>query len=219
MEWKNDEELFALLRTALYTPVVGDVLDSLGFCHQFLPAAVRPLRDDMVVAGRAMPVLIADVDGPQNAPFGKLSEALDQLAAGEVYVATGTLRCASWGEIMTAAARTRGRNGAVINGFHRDTWRVLEQNWPVFSRGAFAQDARVRSQVVDYRCRIEIQNVAVNPGDLIMGDIDGVLVIPRAVETEVISRALEKARAEKTVRREIEAGTPSTAVFEKYGIL
>jgi 4-hydroxy-4-methyl-2-oxoglutarate aldolase len=155
VEWNDDNELFNLLRSILYTPVVGDVLDSLGCYHQFLPLAVRPLREHMVVGGRAMPVLIADVYGPQQEPFGKLTQALDQIAAGEVYVATGTLRWASWGEILTAAARTRGGAGDVIDGFHRDTPKVIEQNWPVFSRGALAQDARVRSQVIDYRCPLE----------------------------------------------------------------
>jgi 4-hydroxy-4-methyl-2-oxoglutarate aldolase len=219
VEWNNDNELFELLRSFLYTPVVGDVLDSLGCYHQFLPPAVRPLREHMVVIGRAMPVLIADVHGPQKEPFGKLTQALDQMLDGEVYIATGTVRCASWGEIMTAAARARGGTGAVINGFHRDTPRVLKQNWPVFSIGSFAQDARVRSQVIDYRCPLEIEGAGVSPGDLVFGDVDGVVVIPRRVENEVVAKSLEKARDEKIVRREIEAGTPTADVFSRYGIL
>ena len=120
---------------------------------------------------------------------------------------------------MTATARMRGGVGAVINGFHRDTPQVLEQNWPVFSRGRYAQDSGVRSAVVDYRCPIYIGEVRVDPGDLIFGDIDGVLVVPQSVEAEVIGKALEKARGEKLVRAEIEAGASSASVFEKYGIL
>jgi regulator of RNase E activity RraA len=96
---------------------------------------------------------------------------------------------------------------------------VLEQNWPVFSRGRFAQDSGVRTKVVDYRCPIEIGNVWIEPGDLIFGDLDGVLVIPKAVEAEVIDKALAKARGEKLVRKEIEAGMSSTDAFRKYGIL
>ena len=145
MEWKNDEELFALIDSSLYTPVIGDILDTMGLWRQFLPQAIRPLRDSMRIAGRAMTVQIADATGPQKHPFGRLTEALDQIQRGEVYVATGgSLNCAAWGEILTATARTRGGAGAVIDGFHRDTPRVLEQNWPVFSRGAWAQDAGVR---------------------------------------------------------------------------
>lgn len=211
--------LYDEICNTLYTPVVGDILDSLGYHHQFLPQPIQPLREDMRVAGRAMPVLIADVFGPQAEPFGKLTQALDQIQPGEIYIATGSVRCASWGEILTAAAKARGGAGAVIDGFHRDTPRVLEQNWPVFSRGRFAQDAGVRSSVIAYRCPIEIGGVRIEPGDLVFGDLDGVLVVPKAVESEAIGRAMEKARGERVVRREIEAGAAVTAVFRKYGIL
>ncbi len=218
--WKTDEELFKLMEAELYTPVVGDILDELGYYHQFLPQPVRPLRLHDVLAGRAMPVLMIDVFGPQKKPFGKLTEALDQLQEGEIYIAVGgTMRCAYWGEILTATAKMRGARGAVIDGYHRDTPQVLEQHWPVFSRGRYAQDSGVRTQVADYRCNIEIQSVWIAPGDLIFGDLDGVLVVPQKVEKEVITKALQKARGEKLVRKEIENGMSSTAAFAKYGIL
>src|SRR2546430_5455625 len=155
------------------------------------------MREPMKIAGRAMPVLMIAVFGKQKRPFAKLTEALDQLRAGEIYLASGgEMRCAYWGEILTATAKKRGAVGAVINGFHRDTPKVLEQDWPVFSRGRFAQDSAVRTQVVDYRCEIEIGGVRVEPGDLIFADLDGVVIVPRKVEAEVIQRALKKARAE-----------------------
>ena len=219
-EWKSDSDLFALCTRELYTPVVGDILDDLGFTHQFLPQPIQPLRKEMTLAGRAMPVVMIDVFGKQKKPFGLLTEALDQLQPGEVYLAAGgDMRCAYWGEILTVTAKKRAAVGAVINGFHRDTPKVLEQNWPVFSRGRFAQDSSVRTQVVDYRCQIEVGQVTVQPGDLVFGDLDGVVIVPAKVEAEVIDRALAKARGEKLVRKEIEAGMSSTAAFKKYGIL
>jgi regulator of RNase E activity RraA len=219
-EWKSDSELFSVCLRELYTPVVGDILDELGFTHQFLPQPIQPAREEMKLAGRAMPVVMIDVFGRQKNPFGLLTQALDQLQAGEVYLAGGgDMRCAYWGEILTATARMRGAAGAVINGFHRDTPRMLEQNWPVFSRGRFAQDSSVRTQVVDFRCPMEIGQVTVQPGDLVFGDLDGVVLVPKCVESEVIGRALAKARGEKLVRKEIEAGLSSTAAFKKYGIL
>jgi 4-hydroxy-4-methyl-2-oxoglutarate aldolase len=219
-EWKSDAELFALFARELYTPVVGDILDDLGLTHQFLPQPIQPMREEMKLAGRAMPVVMIDVFGKQKKPFGLLTEALDQLQPGEIYLATGgDMRCAYWGEILTATAKKRGAVGAVINGFHRDTPKVLEQNWPVFSRGRFAQDSAVRTQVVDFRCQIEIGQVMIQPGELIFADLDGVVVIPKKVEAEVIEKALTKARGEKLVRKEIEAGMSSTAAFKKYGIL
>ena len=220
LEWSNDAELTALMKDVLYTPVVGDILDDLGFTHQFLPQPIQPMREPMKLVGRAMPVLMIDVYGKQKQPFGKLTEALDQLEPGEIYLASGgEMRCAYWGEILTATAKKRGAVGAVINGFHRDTPQVLEQDCPVFSRGGFAQDSGVRTQVVDYRCPIEVSGVAVSPGDLVFGDLDGVLVIPKQVEAEAIRCALEKVRGEKLVRKEIEAGLSSTEAFRKYGIL
>ena len=220
MEWSNDIELFELLKKELYTPVLGDILDEMGLYHCFLPQEIRPLQDNMKLTGRAMPVLMADVYGPQEEPFGKMTYALDDLRAGEIYVATGgTMPCAYWGEILTATARTRGAVGALINGYHRDTPQVLEQHFPVFSRGCFAQDSRVRTRVIDFRCPVEIEGIGIAPGDLIFGDIDGVLVVPGKVEKEAVERALEKARKEKSVRKEIENGMSSTEAFRKYGVL
>lgn len=219
-EWGTDTELIEIFKKELYTPVVGDILDELGYYHQFLPPPVQPIRLTDKLIGRAMPVLMIDVFGPQQKPFGKLTEALDQLQPGEIYVASGgEMRCAYWGEILTATAKKRGAVGAVINGYHRDTPMVMEQNWPVFSRGRFGQDSAVRTQVADYRCDIEIEGVWIKPGDLIFGDMDGILIIPKLVEEEVVLKALNKARSEKLVRREIDNGMPSTEAFLKYGIL
>ena len=219
-KWKNDRQLFELIHKKLYTPVVGDILDNLGYYHQFLPQPIRPLRNDMKLAGRAMPVLMIDVYGKQEKPFGLLTEALDQLEEDEVFIASGgEMRCAYWGELLTATAKTRKAAGAVINGWHRDTPRVLEQDWPVFSRGCYAQDSSVRTQVANFRCPIEVGSVSVTPGDIIFGDIDGVLVIPQKVENEVFAKALEKAEGEKVVRKAIESGMSSTEAFKTYGIL
>jgi regulator of RNase E activity RraA len=109
--------------------------------------------------------------------------------------------------------------GAVINGYHRDTPQMLEQGFPVFSRGRFAQDSSVRTQVADFRCPIEVDGVLVNPGDLIFGDVDGVVVVPQKIMHEVIEKALEKARGEKAVRKAIEGGMSSTEAFRTFGIL
>lgn len=219
-EWQNDHELFQIMKEELYTPVVGDIMDTMGYYHQFLPHGIQPIRESDKLVGRAMPVLMIDVYGPQKKPFGLLTEALDQLQEGEIYMASGgDMRCAYWGELLTATARTRKALGAVINGYHRDTPQVMEQNWPVFSRGRYAQDSSVRTQVTNYRCNIEIGKVWIEPGDLVFGDLDGVLIIPKEHVAEVVERALVKARSEKVVRQDIEKGMTATEAFAKYGIL
>lgn len=218
--WKSEDEMFALMRDRLYTPVVGDILDQMGYVHQFLPQEIRPLRDDMKLAGKAMTVLMTDVYEAQEKPFGYLTEALDQLEKNEIYIASGgTRRCAYWGELLTATARVRGATGAVVNGWHRDTPQILEQNWPVFSCGCYAQDSSVRTQVVQYRCTIEVGQVTIRSGDILFGDVDGVLCIPAGIAEKVITLSLEKAAGEKTVRKAIEDGMSATAAFARYGIL
>lgn len=217
---ETDAERFGFIREKLHTPVIGDILDAVGRRHQFLSPQIRPLDSAMILVGRAMPVLIADVFGVSSKPFGLLTEALDDLRADEVYLArSGRLECSAWGEILTATARGRHAAGAVIDGYHRDTRKVLEQQWPVFSRGAYGQDAGVRASVVDFRVEVEIHGVTVRPGDLIVGDVDGVLVVPRDVESEVLALALEKVKGESLTRSAIDKGMSSTDALATYGVL
>lgn len=210
-----DADRRALVRDRLFTGVIGDSLDAVGRHHQFLPPTIRGLTFDMVCVGRAMPVLTGDTFGKAFRPFGRLTEAVDQLEDGEVYlVRTGRIECASWGEILTTAARLRGAVGAVTDGYHRDTAGILAQQWPVFSAGSYAQDLRSRGVVLDYRVSIEIAGTPIDPGDLVFGDRDGVVIIPRAVEDEVLEHALAKVSAENQVLEAVRGGSSATAAFE-----
>jgi regulator of RNase E activity RraA len=147
-------------------------------------------------------------------------KALDDLKANEVYICTGASpRYALWGELMSMAATRRGAVGAVVNGYSRDTRGILEQNFPCFSYGRYAQDQRPRGKVIDLRCSIEIEGVRVRPGDIIFGDLDGVCVIPREIETEVTAKALEKANGEKRVFDAISGGMLAQDAWDTYGIL
>ncbi len=217
--WHDDDELFRLMKEKLYTPVVGDILDTMGLVHQFLPPELQPLRDTMKLAGRACTVLEHDVFSPQKKPFGFLTEALDQLRPNDIYIATGAHNSALWGELLTATAKVRGAVGAVLDGYTRDTPQVLSQNFPVFARGRWAQDSSIRTNVVDYRCTIEIGQVTIQDGDLVFGDMDGVLIIPQQAAEECIRKALEKASGEKMVRQAIEQGMSATEAFAHFGIL
>ena len=120
---------------------------------------------------------------------------------------------------MTAAAKMRGAVGAVLNGYTRDTPQVLDQQFPVFSAGCWAQDSSIRTNVIDFRCTIEIGSVIIHDGDLVFGDVDGVLIIPKAIAGECIEKALEKAAGEKEVRKAIENGMGATEAFRIFGIL
>jgi regulator of RNase E activity RraA len=227
--WKDDREFFALVREELFTSVVGDIMDKLHLYHQYLPPAIQPLRQDMVLVGRAMPVLSVDVFqerivGSANKlmekPFGLMLEALDDLRTNEVYVNTGSSpRNALWGELMSIRARQLGATGAVLNGYSRDTKAILSLNFPTFSWGRYGQDAGPRYKVIDFRISVEIGGVLVRPGDIIFGDLDGVLVVPRDAEEDIFSKAIEKARGEKLVRKALEEGSTAVKAFEKFGIM
>ncbi|MEL5892393.1 RraA family protein [Bacteroides sp. GD17] len=228
-EWKDDKALLALIKAELYTAVIGDIMDKMGYIHQFLSPRIRPLRDDMLIAGRAMTVLEADVHENTatrgNNPllqrsFGLMLEALDDLKEDEVYICSGSSpRYALWGELMSARAIQCKAAGAVVNGYSRDTKGILALNFPCFSYGPYAQDQAPRGKVIDYRVPIELDGVLVNDGDMLIGDIDGVCVVPRQIEEEVFSRALEKARGERMVLKKIQEGMRARDAFDKFGIM
>jgi regulator of RNase E activity RraA len=218
--WRDDNELYKLARRELFTAVVGDIMDQLGFQRQFLPPQIQPLRDDMIVLGRAMPVLEADSLEKKKKPFGLMLEALDDLKANEIYVCSGASpKYALWGELMSTRAAKLGSTGAVINGYSRDTRGILALNFPTFSWGRYAQDQAPRGTVTDFRVPMQISETLLQPGEIIFGDIDGVCVVPRDIEHEVFAKAFEKARGEKTVRKALEKGLSARAAFQKYGIL
>jgi regulator of RNase E activity RraA len=227
--WKSDDELFLIIQRELFTCVVGDVMDKINLQHQFLPPQIQPLRQDMVVIGRAMPVLSVDVfveriagsaNNLMDKSFGLMLEALDDLKKNEVYVNTGSSpRNALWGELMSTRARKLGSRGAVLNGYVRDTKPILEMGFPTFGFGSYGQDSAPRYKVVDFRVPVEIGAVRVRPGEILFGDIDGVLVVPAQAEEEVFARALEKVRGEKLVRKAIEEGSSAVEAFAKYGIM
>ena len=225
--WQTDDELFCIVKKELYTAVVGDIMDKMGFLHQFLPPQIKPLREDMHIVGRAMTVLEADVfaeDGNQNSilkkPFGLMLEALDDLKKNEVYICTGASPTyALWGELMSTRAIKLGAAGAVVDGYSRDTKGILDLSFPTFSYGNYAQDQAPRGKVIDFRVPLEIKGVRINPGDIVLGDIDGVCIVPQEIEEEVFMLAIEKARGEKMVQRKIEEGMSAKEAFEKYGIM
>lgn len=164
-------------------------MDKLGLQHQFLPPQIRPLRQDLVLVGRAMTVLSVDVFAEEligsanplmQEPFGLMLDALDDLKTNEVHLSTGSSpRNALWGEMMSIRAQQLGAAGAILNGYVRDTKRLIELGFPTFSFGSYVQDSRPRCKVVDFRIPIELGCAEVRSGDVLFGDADGVCVVPK----------------------------------------
>ncbi|AZO32729.1 MAG: RraA family protein [Mesorhizobium sp.] len=212
----------------LFVAVVGDVMDMLGLQHQFLPPVFKPVDEKTRLLGRAMPVLETDIfpsneptrDPLMTKPFGLMFEALDELKPGEIYVASGASpRYALWGELMSTRAKILGARGALLDGFARDTDGIKALGFPCFCTGYYAQDQGVRGKVIDYRCALEIGGVRVEPGTLLFGDKEGVLVIPRQAEEEVVRLALEKVRGEKLVAKAIREGMSAVDAYKTFGIM
>jgi regulator of RNase E activity RraA len=227
--WEDDEKLFGLIKRELFTAVVGDIMDELGLHTQFLPPTIKPLIKGMSLVGRAMPVLEADVfaetyEGSANElmskPFGLMLQALDSLKAGEIYICTGSSpRYALWGELMSIRAMHLKAAGAVLDGYARDTRGIERLNFPTFAYGSYAQDQGPRGKVIDFHVPIEIEGVKIKPGDIIIGDVDGVCVVPRQVEEEVFRVALEKVRTENLVRLALEEGSSAIEAFTRYQVM
>lgn len=223
----QDDNLFDLIKEKLFTAVLGDVMDGKGHRQQFLPANIRSLNPQHMLVGRAMPVQEADCYGDrlgssgETVSFGLMFKALDDLRPGEIYITTGSSHdYALWGGLMSTKAMSLGAVGAILDGFHRDTHEILKLQFPVFSVGSYAQDQKVRGRVIDYRCPIKFANgTIVEPGDLIVGDIDGVVVIPADEVDVVVSAALEKVEGEESVRRMILAGEKTQDIFDRTGIM
>ncbi|GMQ85356.1 MAG: RraA family protein [Acidimicrobiia bacterium] len=209
-------------RTALFSAVVGDAMDQLGLGCPFLSPQIKPIDDQMVVVGRAMPVTEVDVDAATSGeePFGLMFEALDDLRPGEVYLASGASPTyALWGGLMSTRAMRLGAVGAVLNGYSRDTKEIRSLSFPTFSFGGYARDQARRGLVVDYRTPVTVGEVTVAPGDIVFGDLDGVCIVPQDAAIDVFNAAFEKLTAEDLVRRHIVAGGTSADAFEKYKVM
>jgi regulator of RNase E activity RraA len=216
----SDSELFATIRKDLYTAVVGDVLDHMGHRLHFLPPAIRPLRPDMVVVGRAAPVIVGDAPGTAEDRFGKLLDALDALREHDVSITNGGKTSYSlWGELMALRAQKLKAAGAVMNGYCRDEAGILELGFPTFCWGSYALDLSFRGKVLGYGVPTKVGDVPVSPGDLVFGDRDGVLVVPAPMVNEVFERAMEKVHSENLVREAFRNGMSAVEAFDKFGVM
>ena len=215
------DDLLACISKNLYVAVVCDTLDRLGVRDHVMRYDMRPLFPEARVVGRAHTALSADIYEVPEEPYKLEMVAVDTLKPGDCLVCTtnGSVRTSFWGELLSTAARARGATGAVVDGFTRDTVRIMEMKFPVFVRGIAPYDSKGRSEVIDVDCPIQCGDVLVNPGDIVFGDYDGLVCIPQEIAEEVVRLAEEKVFGEDRVREELAAGARVQDVFAKYGIL
>ncbi len=218
----NDElEMFEVMKKELYTAVCCDVMDSLGYREQAMCHNIRPVNEDMVIVGRAKTLLAADIQDVYDNPYEKEIAALDSIEEGQVVVidTNSSTYSGIWGELLTTAAMMRGGKGAVVDGLSRDIWKIKKMDFPLFAVGYRPLDSQGRGYIFDYDCTVNCGGVKVKPNDIIFGDIDGVIVIPREIAAEVVNAAREKVSKENTSREELLQGKLLKDVYEKYGVL
>jgi 4-hydroxy-4-methyl-2-oxoglutarate aldolase len=217
----DEDQLLATMRDRLYVAVVSDVLDHQGLLDQAMAARLRPIAPTMRVIGRAHTVLTADVYERPAEPYRLEIAAVDALKPGDVMVActNGSERTCFWGELLSTAATARGATGCVIDGHTRDALRIIEMGFPVFCTGFRPVDSSYRSVVVDYGIPVRVGEVLVRPGDIIFGDFDGIVVVPRERLAETVERALAKVEGENHSREMLRQGHLLRDVYDKYGVL
>jgi 4-hydroxy-4-methyl-2-oxoglutarate aldolase len=221
--FKNDRALFAWIRKNLYVPVVCDVLDSLGTRDRAMHQRLRPLdADNAVIIGRARTLRWMDTDYVVgDDPYGMEITVMDSLKPGDVAIHStdpaGTN--APWGELMSTIAQRNGATGCICDSNIRDCRRIIALKFPVFYAGIRPLDSMGRGRVMAYDVPVRCGDVLVRPGELVFADFDGVVVIPRDLEREVLTRAYEKATKENQSRRDLMRGDSLRKVFDRYGVL
>lgn len=203
----------------LYTAVVADVLDRLGLRQQVLRPELRPLFPQARAAGFALTVqtVPARETAPAEPYKGELA-AVDALRDGDVLVVS-SCEWSFWGELLTTAARYRGCRGVIIDGHTRDTQAISEMKFPVFCRGVHPADSLGRLDVTAHNVPITCGGVLVIPGDLVLADHDGIVIVPLARAEETLRLAEEKVSGENLVRKALAEGMSVTEAFRQYGIL
>jgi len=217
----SDVELFTKMELELYSSVICDVLDQLGYRQQAMRADICPMWKGAVVAGRAHTALSVDIYEVRENPYDNEIAAVDSLKPNDVLVA-GT-NCSTktvlWGELLSTASQARGARGAVIDGYTRDLARITDMRFPIFATGTRPLDGKGRSMVLEYGRPVMCGDVLVHEGDIVLADLDGVIVVPQQIEDEVVELSFRKVRAEDTVRAELLRGDLLRDVFNRYGVL
>jgi regulator of RNase E activity RraA len=210
-----------MMRQSLYSAVVCDVLDSLGHPRQSPRIPLKPFTIETILVGRAKTTLWTELEEVDPSPYEKELAAVDDCRPDDVLIAaaSGSMRSGIWGELLSTAARNRGCVGAIVDGAVRDVAKMREMQFPVFARSTSPYDSKDRQCVTQIDVPVTIDGVDFHPGDLVFADLDGVVVVPRSVEPEVIRLAWQKVHAENEVRQAIQGGMKATEAYRRFGVL
>lgn len=207
----------------LYSAVLSDALDAAGVTTQAMSSRTRPLDEQLKMCGRARTGIYMETAHiePGTNPYELEIAIVDDLRPGDVavFACGGSSRIAPWGSLLSTATVARGAAGCVTDGFVRDILEVRNLKLPVFHGGIAPLDSKGRGQIQAVDVPVICDGVRVNPGDLVFGDADGVVVVPQAVEADVLRIAFDKINGEHHSIRELRDGAYLRDVYAKYGVL
>jgi len=211
----------AELKDQLYVAVLSDVLDQMGYKHQATRITFHAYTGVTKLIGRCKTTLWADMYDVDKSPYELELKAVDSCQPGDILIAAagGSNRSGIWGELLSTAARNCGCEGTIVHGAVRDIDKMREMGFPVFATSKNPYDSQNRQRVIDVDVIVEIDGVKFSPGDIVMADEDGIVVVPREIEEQVIKAALEKVNAENITRDAIKGGMKAMDAYLKYGVL
>lgn len=214
MNYTNEQ-----IKESLYSGVICDVLDGLGYRDQALSNAIIPLADHTVLFGPAFTSIGTEVYSMPESPLTAQCKVVDQLGEGEIYVLVtrGNYRCAVFGELFATAVKQRKGAGVLLDGYVRDLKQLKQMDFPVFYRGRDPRTSKGRCEINECQIPVVLDGVTINPGDYIFADIDGTVIIPKDIIDEVIDRAFETCRKEDQVRDGLLSGDSLEKVYGEIG--
>lgn len=206
----------------LTVSLICDALDAAGLREQSPSLPIRPLTTrGTLTMGRAKTTLWEDIDYEDPNPYELELAAIDSCQPDDVIVcaAGGSMRSGVWGELLSGAATNRGCCGVLVDGAVRDQEKMRQMNFAVYARGTSPYDSRNRQRVIGYDVAVKLGGVTVNPGDIIAADDDGIVIVPHAIQNEILLAAWDKATAENEVRNAVQGGMSATTAYQRFGVL
>lgn len=223
MEFPNENEMFDFMEKFFYAGALSDILDEIGYreCAVSPHAMIRPIYPQAVCAGRVRTLLNAPFSTGLEDPYRLAIEVIDSLKPGEVCIASSDkpVEPGIMGELSAMAMAKRGCRGCIVDGFTRDARKIIQREFPTFARGVSPIDTTERVMVVDYDCTVVIGGRRVVPGQIVFADLDGIVLIPKEVEMEVIQEAAKRVEVESEIRENLSDGATMRDMWDKYHVL
>lgn len=209
------------LKKTLYTGIISDVLDQHGYKNQAIGGEIFPLMENQVIFGPAFTSIGTEVYSMPESPLTAQCKVVDQLGEGEIYVLVtrGNYNCAVFGELFATAVRARKGAGVLLDGWARDIKALKEMEFPLSYRGNNPRTSKGRCEINECQIPVTMEGVMIHPGDIIFGDVDGIVIIPKDIAEDVLRESLETIEKENRVRGMLGSGISLQQAYSEVGAI